>query len=359
MYTNRVIRYEPPKTAEKHRPMSSCSLEGQMLLIAMTWVRQHVYEEQFDRCGEVSFGYRLNDQADEFLYEHWFRCHRRFVQAVLRTLRHSGRSYLQGDIAQFFDSIQRDKLCNRLLEGVEAREVIYRTIWEQHLRNGCWSGTSADRGLLQGHAVSGFLSNVFLHSFDEEVCMTQGFRGRYFRYVDDMIWIYNQEPPPSNCPPELEAILSRKHGLEINVEKVLSGNEEEYARRALDPELHALATRTHVVIRPVYRLRYSAFAAFRRNKQGFCGRYSQLLAGVGVFVSPWHLIRKLRRQGALGERLRRLIGLGARLVLPEVPALFAEKPLSDWAEEFRNRNPNWPSRNRPSQGIRASPTLKV
>jgi hypothetical protein len=341
VYSSWVMPYASPKTPDADRPMSCCPLEDQLLLIALLWVQMGKFEGAFDRCGAASLAYRLNDQGDEFLYQHWFRCHRRFVRKVKQALEKWGGGFHQEDIAKFFDNLHHDRLHERLLGYLEEVERIARQVWEAHVLRDCWNGARAGRGVLQGHAVSGLLSNVYLCPFDEEMCTVAGFRDRYFRYVDDMVWVYPEGQRPDRLPDSIPSCLSVRHGLSLNTEKGEGGTTEDYLRKVEDPGLHPLAERSHLVIRPVYRLGRQEFASFQKNKHDFCSRYSELLHHLGVFVSPWHLIRKFRRAGSLGERLRRLLGLGKRLSLPRLPEQADQGAMTEWAKKFQTDNQEW------------------
>jgi len=341
VYGSWVVPYSSPKGPDTDRPMSCCTLEDQMLLIALLWVQLDRFERAFDRCGVVSLGYRLNDQGDEFLYQHWFRCHRRLVRGVKQALEKWGGGFHQADITRFFDNLHHGKLRERLLAHLEEPERLCREVWEAHVLRRCWNGNGPERGVPQGHAVSGLLSNVYLSPFDEEMYTEQRFRQRYFRYVDDMVWVYPQGERPDRLPDWIPSYLSARHSLDFNTEKSGGGTTEDYLRKIVDPELHALAERTHALIRPVYRLGRREFASFQKNKHSFCAHYSELLRHLGVFVSPWHLLRKLRGTEALGDRLRRLLRLGTRFAFPRLPEQAGPAALTAWVQEFQTANQEW------------------
>jgi hypothetical protein len=340
VYGSWAMPYGCPKSADSERPMSCCTLEDQMLLIALLWVQRHAFKGRFDRWGAVSLGYRLNDKADEFLYEHWFGCHRRFQRKVMQALEEYGGGFHQGDIAKFFDSLHQDKLFKRLLDHLEDEESIGREAWEQHVLRDCWNGKGQGRGMPQGHAVSGLLANVYLCPFDEDMCTQYGFRNRYFRYVDDMVWVYFAGQRPEHIPDSVASCLAAEHGLDFNMEKAESGTTEDFLCRVVDPELQALAGRTHAVIWPVYCLRRQEFASFQKHRHAFCWRYSERLRHLGVFITPWYLLRKLRSSGTLGDWLRRLFGLG-RLSLPQPPPQSDQVAGTAWVDEFRAKNLKW------------------
>src|SRR5262249_24400708 len=151
----------------------------------------------------------------------------------------------QGDVSKFFDSLHQGRLADRLLANIPQREETVRTMWRSHVLTECWSRTGPSRGVLQGHAVSAFLANVYLCPFDEEVCSELGFSERYFRYVDDMIWAYKQDQRPEVLPANIVSCLSIKHDLTLNPEKVASGTAEDYLGMVQDESLQALADRTH------------------------------------------------------------------------------------------------------------------
>jgi hypothetical protein len=254
MYGSSVMAYGSPKSPDSERSMSCCTLEDQILLIALLWVQLDRIEGPFGCIEPTSLGYRLNDKGDEFLYQHWFGCHRRFVGQVKQALVKWGGGFHQGDITRFFDNLIHSKLCERLFSFLDKGEEVAHKIWQRHVMRSCCNSTGEGRGVPQGHAVSGLLAHVYLTSFDRKMRIEAGFDQRYFRYVDDMVWIYPKGQRTARIPHSVATCLTEEHGLDLNEEKAGSGATEDYFQKVEDPELHALAERAHGVIRPVYRL---------------------------------------------------------------------------------------------------------
>src|SRR5262249_19575043 len=213
-------------------------------------------EEHFDRHGITSFGNRLNQQADEFLYRHWFGSFRQFERLIRGAFLVYGRFFHKRDVTRCFDSIHQDKLRDRLLEQLSDQEAIARRIWQRQIARRCWNRVREGCGIFQGHAVSGLLSNVYLAPFDEEMCGKHGLRGQYFRYVDDMVWVHDRGKQFDQFLESIGKSLTAEHGLNFSLEpeKRDQGTCIDYERLSEDQHLQELADCTYEVIRPIYRL---------------------------------------------------------------------------------------------------------
>src|SRR5262249_596946 len=115
----------------------------------------------------------------------------------------------------------------------------------------------------------------------------------------------------------------------------------DYERLSEDQHLQELADCTYEVIRPIYRLGLRESMLFRKDREHFCSRYSQLLEQAGVFISPWYLIRKLRHHARLAMLLRRLLPLRRCLFLPPFPDGLTLEDSQRWVQNFQKRNAQW------------------
>ena len=359
-YNEYVIPYESPKSQDDTRCLSACRFEDEMLMLALTWVQKHDFERKFDlfepslfryygkvwvkpnKVCQISFANRISDQEDEFPYNYWLRAYQDFTGTVYWTLKRiSNGEYQQLDIQRYYDGIRQDKLKSRLVEFLPDTEMRVRQMWEKHIERYCWSGTAPGRGIPQGHAISGLLSNVYLFPFDCAMWHDKGYWKGFFRYVDDMVGVYNAD---SDIKPRdaVESLLeSEDYDLKIKEEKCTHGTAEDYFQRVFDDELRELAERTKDVSLPIYQLTTDGFKAFECDRWDFCLRYSKLLEMLGVFISPSYLLRKLHQQKRFVERAHRLLRREKQLDMPDFPSLEDNEELQKWAEYFRAQNADW------------------
>jgi hypothetical protein len=344
-YNKYVIPYKSPKSSKENdtRRLSECRFEDEMLMVALAWAQQHKFKQTFDKVGRISFANRLSDREDEFPYEYWFRAYWDFVaNTVYRTLKGiSGGEYQQIDIQRYYDEIRQDKLKSRLVEFLPDTEMRVRQMWEKHIERCCWSRAAPGRGIPQGHAISGFLSNVYLFPFDHAMWSDKGYKKRFFRYVDDMVGVYDAD---SDIKPRdaVESLLeSEDYDLKINEDKCTHGTAEDYKQRVFDSELSKLAEQTKDVLLPIYQLTTDGFKAFECNRWDFCSHYSKLLKMLGVFISPSYLLRKLHQEKHFGKLIPRLLRREKQLEMPDFPSLEDNEGLQKWAEYFRAQNAWW------------------
>jgi len=125
-----------------------------------------------DRCfSDRSFGYRPGRSPEMAILE-------------VRKAVHGGSHWaLKVDFESFFDSIDRRVMESQLRETI-ADEVLCDAVMTVTAPAIVIHGRTVQRrnGLPQGNGLSPFLSNLYLHRFDEACSHLE-----YFRYADDML----------------------------------------------------------------------------------------------------------------------------------------------------------------------------
>jgi hypothetical protein len=144
----------------------------------------------------------------------------------LKTVISDGAKFLRLDLTDFYGSI-----CHDLLERVLSNSAIdpaaiqlvmsaikTPTLAEGPKRN--FESASTTKGVPQGLPISNHLAELFMATFDK--AMKEKHPGRYFRFVDDILFVTESEL--SNRETEkIEASLSQS-GLSLNKDKQATGD---------------------------------------------------------------------------------------------------------------------------------------
>jgi hypothetical protein len=174
-----------------------------------------------NRIIERAISRKLNSNADAYFSDRsWaYRPRRSTQMAVLRArdaIRHGSHWALKGDIEHFFPSINR-KILERQLRRAFANERLCEMILRANSPISprlswieLWERTE---GIPQGNALSPFLSNLFLHGFDEACSNLE-----YQRYADDILVLGRTQGEVVEAQQQIERLLTQL-GLRLNPEK--------------------------------------------------------------------------------------------------------------------------------------------
>jgi len=169
----------PNKTGT--RTLSLLNLRDRIVHTAIKQVLEPLIEPTF---LSVSYGFRPGRSVAGAL------------GAVVHALSEAGSALAYGtslDIAACFDHLDVDILMSRLKDYVQDEDFlnqVERILAAGSQRTGIWHPRRV--GVLQGSPLSPLLCNLYLHSVDQTIVRyqaTRPYRGRYFRYADDILFL--------------------------------------------------------------------------------------------------------------------------------------------------------------------------
>jgi group II intron reverse transcriptase/maturase len=199
-----------PKTDGRMRPLGIAALEDKIVQLAMVWVLQAIYEEDF--CG-FSYGFRPGRNQHKALDAVWVGTVERNVNWIV-----------DADIRSFFDTIDH----GHLMKFVEIRIADPRVLrlLRKWLRagvseDGKWSRTTV--GTPQGAVISPLLANIFLH-YTLDLWL-KAWRNRdgtgeviFVRYADDFVVGFQTKDSADRFLHDLRERLAL-HSLELHPDK--------------------------------------------------------------------------------------------------------------------------------------------
>ncbi len=98
------------------------------------------------------------------------------------------------DITDYFGSVNRDRIKEKInsLPLTEESKLLITSVFDinRYIERSTGEVITRDMGLMQGSALSGFISNLFLYEVD---AMMSSISARYARYSDDMLCLFNTE----------------------------------------------------------------------------------------------------------------------------------------------------------------------
>lgn len=205
--------YIPKPGKNEFRPLGIPAVEDKIVQMALKWILQAIYEQDFLDC---SYGFRPQRS-----------CHDAIKQLNEAVMKHPVNYIVEVDIRKFFDTVDHVKLLELLQRRIADPNILWvirKFLKAGIMEEGAWQ--ASEEGTPQGGIVSPILANIYLHYvldvWFEEVFQAQA-KGytRLIRYCDDFVMACESAYDADRVLLELKERLA-EFNLEISKEKTRS-----------------------------------------------------------------------------------------------------------------------------------------
>jgi RNA-directed DNA polymerase len=331
----------------KVRPLGIPTVRDRVVQAAMKLLLEPIFEADF---GSNSYGFRPGIGQQQALNAVAAHSVKRFSWVV------------DGDIEQFFDTLDHEVLMEALRKRIsdgEVLRVIYRWLKAGYFLDGRYFKT--DQGSPQGGVLSPLLANVYLHTVDKAQSKERRktFIGKIVRYADDFViqcgtekdakaalaWMDGQlRALRLRLHPEKTRLVRDKEGFDFlgfHHRQVKIARSERWSYGVLrwpsEKAKRRFRERIRELIGPRGQIRgrwKETLAALERYLKGWCqyfrhGQSSDVFRKLDRYVEQ-RIARSLARSQPRGKKHRRVSwgtiarGLRATRVLPKLAALARE-----------------------------------
>ena len=332
-----MLNFQVPRGSDKEpRPLSVCRLEDQILATAILQVKQQEYDAANHRR---SYAYRLSTKRKgERLYKGWWKQHPEFLKAARgAAMRNPSHQVIQTDLSSYYTDIVQAELLRKVERQLGLYHSRSRDLAENLISRDC----AIDKqgcGIPQGHIMSGAIANLYLSEVDRLFEPGNEWGIEYFRFVDDMIFVF---------PSDLEAdfvlgLLDQKISeptlrLTRSLKKTSTIMSAQEFLELTDPDtrLEELKKQHNYLLSDLYKLGRDYIRIGLDDWWAFVERYQRLLASIGAYISvPW-LSRQLQKN--LRWR-RKTFNWRHKLRMPEAKRLEDLQNVDKWQVEFTRLN---------------------
>lgn len=347
------IAYKFPKNVNVTRPRGLSRIEEEILSVAIV----QRLGNKVSQLRRISYAYRLTrqDRKDtEYLYEYYFEAYSSYInEAKASAIKYHDGAVLRGDIESFYTRIFQDNLYDLLSRELTTSDRIrwlIRILLFKELND-----HEIGRGITQGSIGSGFYANIYLETVDERFGGSNEWGLKFYRYVDDMIFII----PNLDDIDDIEKVLIEelgKLGLNLNPKKTakiynIKNFLEEVQQDQILDQLH---DRYNAITDPLWMLdsshRNLLESAYMNDERWWHNieRYRKCLRSLDLYISTTDLSRKIfkylfnqkRREREL-KKYKQVIGHVTELGATCPPISDEITEISAWGVNFLAVNSEW------------------
>ena len=335
---DKMINYLVPKGHGKApRPMSICRLEEQILSVS---ILQFKAREYADLPG-CSYAYRLSTNVGkENLYYDWFQTHQNFIKSARQAAEKTpDYQVIQTDLSSYYTMIRQNTLLKEVCHHGRLEDNRFMELARRLIIRDC-DINSPDNGIPQGHVLSGALSNIYLLPIDRLFAYGNKWGLSYFRYVDDMIFIF-----PGNITSQdiLEALDNElgKLGLRRSTEKTTEVMPTVKFLKITnsDSDLDDLGRDFNYLLADLYKLNRSHYQLLMSDWWKFIDHYQKVLWSIGCYISTPRLSRKIKQNLRWWDSLKYVFIPSSSL--PIISGFDDLENIENWKMEFVDWSPGW------------------
>ena len=351
--TDDYIAYKVPKNATQARPRGLSRLEEEIISVAIV---QKLGSKVTQLRGS-SYAYRISHSSrgrdTEYLYTSWFNAYQNFIDAAREAAKRTPDCVvLREDIRSFYTRIVQEQLIEVTQVLTQSRRIhwLIKLLLAKDL-----DLDEAGRGLAQGGIGSGFYANIYLTSIDMLFGTNNEWGVKFFRYVDDMVFVIPEPTDGRNIDEVVDEVINaldgglRGLGLELNRDKEeLYHNASEFLNATeSDQQIEDISESYEAVTNPLFILDAGLREHFIRNAANdelwwfWINQYRQCLLQLGIYELSSNISRRVYRYLFDDRKRNRELKISEELVFGELPAQENDNEFEEWSTVFGKDNGTW------------------